>query len=477
METYDLSSSSSVADFSYVEQMRYFQYLQEQMQQENELNAYISECLCLSEGASIKELETLHEAITDKVSTAWNKMLDFIRRMWAKFAESMNNLISTNNAYLKQYQDIILNRPVKFAARIQMNDCSEGVKRIVKAQVKVIDAATLDAIPLDNDEEKLNKLRTRMVPEWHDGNNPVGGNPDQNDFVGWLKNYFMATDKKIDDSPNNASFNIRDMYNFCYEYNNGQLEKSINADKQAIEKSNKEFEDEVKKARAKNAADLQKGTVGKGDQNAAANQNNQQVQQNDKAKGATTINATTATAAGATGAASAATQNAKIQHQSASLVYPGMSLVEAKMFYEMEVVDKGSSTGTGNTTNDTSNTAAAAQRNATADKKVDANEVNKAANSGTNTDDIAKKANVYFGVAGNIATSKITACQFIYNEYMQFIRAHVRSYVGNDKNAAAAPAAQGTNYNQVAGNKPQQNNQNNQNQQQQGQQAQQTGGQ
>lgn len=466
METYDLSSSSSVADFSYVEQMRYFQYLQEQMQQENELNAYISECLCLSEGASLKEFQMLHEAITDKASAAWNKALDFIRRMWAKFSETINNLVSMDNSYLKKYQDIILNRPIKFANRVKMNNCAEAVKRMVKTQVKVIDSAILDDIPTDtSNEDGMNKIRNRMVPEWNSGN-PEGGNPDQNDFVGWLKNFFMANDKQIDADPKGSDFNIRDMFNFCYEYNNGQLKKSIDNDNTAIKRTSDEFEKEVKKARedAKKKKDDEKNQDQKG----------QGDQQGDKSKPGE--DAFKPGEQGKQGTTVVQQDNkAKDQHveqhsTNMSLIYPNLTITEAMSLYEMEVTDKG--TGSGTTKNDMSNTAAAAQRNATADKKVNADEANKVAGGEMTEEDISAKARIYITLSGNVATAKWTGCKYVYDEYMQFIRAHVRSYVGNDKDAAAAPAAQGTNYNQVAGNKPQQ-----QGNQQQGQQAQQTSGQ
>lgn len=466
METYDLSSSSSVADFSYVEQMRYFQYLQEQMQQENELNAYISECLCLSEGASLKEFQMLHEAITDKASAAWNKALDFIRRMWAKFSETINNLVSMDNSYLKKYQDIILNRPIKFAARVKMNDCAEAVKRMVKTQVKVIDSAILDDIPTDtSNEDGMNKIRNRMVPEWNSGN-PEGGNPDQNDFVGWLKNFFMATDKQIDADPKGSDFNIRDMFNFCYEYNNGQLKKSIDNDNTAIKRTSDEFEKEVKKARedAKKKKDAN---------NADQSQEDQSDQQGDKSKpGEDASKPGEDKSKTVDKGKTDQTPEVTKQHTSAdmSLIYPNLTITEAMSLYEMDITDKG--TGSGATKNDMSNTAAAAQRNATADKKVNADETNKVASGEMSEDDISTKARIYITLSGNVATAKWTGCKYVYDEYMQFIRAHVRSYVGNDKDAAAAPAAQGTNYNQVAGNKPQQ-----QGNTQQQSQTQQTGGQ
>ena len=465
MENFSYKVGNSVLEFSYAEQFDYFCYLQEQMRQENELNAYISECMCLSEGASLKEYEMLHEAITDKISAGWNKAMDFIRRMWAKFTEAINNLVSYNNSYLKRYQDIILNRPIKFASRVQMNNCALGVDRMVKNQVKVIDAATLEAIPTDNDQDKMNKLRTRMIPAWHDGKNPEGGNADQNDFVGWLKNYFMATDKPLDTNPNGNEFNIRDMFNFCYEYNNGQLKKAIDNDNKAIDRTSKEFEDEIKKARTaaqnKNPKVIQQSD---NDDNAkAASQNaktDTQQPTQDVPKGGSLNANSRVTITGA----NSVKQTPKVGFNGESMVYPGLTIAGAIALHELKVVS-GDNTAAGSGSaggNDTSNTVGAAQRTATDNKKVDADEAKKAAGGADDEKTISTKANVYITLSGNIASAKWTACQFIYNEYMQFIRAHVQSYVGKEDQTAAAPAKQATDYNKTAGNPAPQQQQTNQ---------------
>ena len=291
METYDLSMhiGSNVADFSYVEQMRYFQYLQEQMQQENELNVYISECLCLSEG-TFNEFQALHEAITDKVSNAWEKILDFLRRMWGKFTESMNNLFDNNKEYLNQYRDIILNRPPKFAQSIDMNDCKLAINRMMKIQLQPVNSAILGRIPKSdkeaNEEGQLNRLRTTVVQEWNNGK--PAKNPDDKEFAQWLSDYFKGADNPLT-GVSMSDLNMREIFDFCYTADkNGAMMKALQKDKDVVEKNSKEFIDEIKKiapagnnnansnasANANNSANANANNNANSSANANANANN-----------------------------------------------------------------------------------------------------------------------------------------------------------------------------------------------------------
>lgn len=466
--TYDVSlhRGSNVPEFSYVEQAEYFQFLQEQMRQEDELNAYVSECMCFAEGASFKEFRALHEAITDKASAAWGKALDFIRRIWGKFMESVRNLVNHNNSYLKEYEDIILNREVKFASQVTMNNCQLGLERMLKCNIKVIDAATLDSIPVDpaKEEAKLEALRTRYVQGWNNGKPQK--NPDGKEFVAWLKDYFQAADEVLTDKPVSA-FNIRDMYTYCYDYNRGQIEKNLTADKNAIEKSSSEFEKEIKNA----AEEARKAKAA--EQTQAENKPEEPIKAGetkvkDKAKEASEEANARLSNAVANGAPES--DNTESDNSSAliSNIYPGLQITES-VLQEMDFKAANSNSGTAGgatNTNDTTKTYSAAQVNQTNQKnfsdadKAKAAEYGKQNNSEEKVNEVSAKARVYMDVAKDIHSAKLTASEFIYNEFMQFIRAHVRSYVGNDKNSQARAAAAGTDYNKTAGN-PQNNDQQN----------------
>lgn len=452
METYDLSmhSGSNVADFSYVEQMRYFQYLQEQMIQENELNAYISECLCLSEGTSIKELSALNEAISDKASNAWNKILDFLRRMWGKFTHTFGNLFNSNREYLSKYKDIILNKPIKAFQDVNMNDCEEAIKRMFEVKLSPIDNARLERLP-ENDKEttgagnKLDKFRTTIVQDWKDGN--PSNNRDQKDFVGWLSDYFKATDKQLRNKPA-SSFNMKDLYDFCYDgAENGPLYKQIERERKLIESDASQFEKELKELKVDKApgAGVIKNTVPKA--------------------GATPPGKADATPPGkAGGETPSTTPPAEVDHNSAVM----FSRVYNTYISEADLNKSSDASGETKSQEDNSNTAERAytNRNDATEKQLDdKNREGRVKDAAAQKETIEFKAKTYITLATNICTAKLNGLSFVYGEYMQIIKAHVSSYVGNENKGETRATQTGTNYNQQAGNTQQQQSQDNQQQQ------------
>ena len=454
METYDLSmhSGSNVADFSYVEQMRYFQYLQEQMQQENELNAYISECLCLSEG-TFNEFQALHEAITDKVSNAWEKILDFLRRMWGKFSESMNNLFDNNKEYLNQYRDIILNRPPKFAQSIDMNDCKLAINRMMKIQLQPVNSAILGRIPKSdkeaNENGQLNRLRTTVVQEWNNGK--PAKNPDDKEFAQWLSDYFKGADNPLT-GVSMSDLNMREIFDFCYTADkNGAMMKALQKDKDVVEKNSKEFIDEIKKI------------APAGNNNANSNAN---------ANASNNANANANANASNNANANANANAAKPREVNGSFVFSnvvGSYINESYFTEEIKMNNPGNNAGNSASTQtatpatDSGNTALGSQKSRTDQKEKDAEankgeleDIKKANDVRETQTQLSYQANVYSQLGTDICTAKMNGVTSVYNDYMQIIRAHVRSYVGNEKAAERRPAQQSQNYNDVQDNRGEQ---------------------
>ena len=470
METYDLSmhSGSNVADFSYVEQMRYFQYLQEQMQQENELNAYISECLCLSEG-TFNEFQALHEAITDKVSNAWEKILDFLRRMWGKFSESMNNLFDNNKEYLNQYRDIILNRPPKFAQSIDMNDCKLAINRMMKIQLQPVNSAILGRIPKSdkeaNEEGQLNRLRTTVVQEWNNGK--PAKNPDDKEFAQWLSDYFKGADNPLT-GVSMSDLNMREIFDFCYTADkNGAMMKALQKDKDVVEKNSKEFIDEIKKIAP--AGNTNKDTKTTGETGTGGTGGG---------TGGTgtgtggTGGTGTGTGTGGTGTGTGTGGGAKPAGVGESFVFSnvvGSYINESYFTEEIKMNNPGNNAGNSASTQtatpatDSGNTALGSQKSRTDQKEKDAEankgeleDIKKANDVRETQTQLSYQANVYSQLGTDICTAKMNGVTAVYNDYMQIIRAHVRSYVGNEKAAERRPAQQSQNYNDVQDNRGEQ---------------------
>lgn len=428
--TYDVSlhRGSNVPEFSYVEQAEYFQFLQEQMRQEDELNAYVSECMCFAEGASFKEFRTLHEAITDKASAAWEKILDFLRRMWGKFTENFNNLFNNNVDYLNRYKEIILNRPIKFAKTVTMKDCEKAIERMMTVQVQPISAAILDRLPAKEEEtkgenNKLDAVRTSIVRAWNNGKPSY--NPDGKDFAGWLSEFFKASDLTLNDKPL-TDLNMKDIFDFCYAgAKSGPLRKNIERDKNIIEKNSNDFMAELKKVRAQKPTEQAPTTPAeKGAADAS--------KVIDRTKGI---------------------KEPKPQEVNTSYVF---SNVYGSYINEAEFSGEGN-TGGGQSKETTSSGVNQVNKNITdqkekvaGDKDRQTDEVNKAKDMKASEDELNFKANAFTTLGTNICTAKLNGISFVYGEYMQIIRAHVKSYVGNEDKGEKRATQTGTDYNDVA---------------------------
>ena len=59
-------------------------------------------------------IRAINEAkLGDKIKTRWQKFVAFIKNMFAKFIESMTNILYNEKDYLEKYKDIILKKKPK----------------------------------------------------------------------------------------------------------------------------------------------------------------------------------------------------------------------------------------------------------------------------------------------------------------------------------------------------------------------------
>ena len=102
MEMTKYPVDADILENSYVDKMAYANFLFEQERNTIKLNAFISECLCIAEGGNIYDgIKAINEGISDKAESAWDKVMDFLRRMWGKFVENMTNLFNSNGYSFK----------------------------------------------------------------------------------------------------------------------------------------------------------------------------------------------------------------------------------------------------------------------------------------------------------------------------------------------------------------------------------------
>ena len=248
MEMTKYPVDADILENSYVDKMAYANFLFEQERNTIKLNAFISECLCIAEGGNIYDgIKAINEGISDKAGSAWDKVMDFLRRMWGKFVENMTNLFNSNGYYLEKYKDIILKKPIKFTEKITMPNYFNGIKNIVGIKIPLLNVQSLERIPLNaEDKTGMDNLRTEFMNAWRNGK--PADNPNGKEFKAWAVDYFKGLGKgEVDFTA--SQINMTDMYNFCHDSKN--ITSTLEKDKSAIERANKEFADEVKNAMSK----------------------------------------------------------------------------------------------------------------------------------------------------------------------------------------------------------------------------------
>ena len=264
MEMTKYPVDADILENSYVDKMAYANFLFEQERNTIKLNAFISECLCIAEGENIYDgIKAINEGISDKAGSAWDKVMDFLRRMWGKFVENMTNLFNSNGYYLEKYKDIILKKPIKFTEKITMPNYFNGIKNIVAVKIPLLNVQSLERIPLNaEDKTGMDNLRTEFMNAWRNGK--PADNPNGKEFKAWAVDYFKGLGTgEVDFTA--SQINMTDMYNFCHDSKN--ITSTLEKDKSAIERANKEFADEVKNVMSKADKDGTYSTNDTGDAN------------------------------------------------------------------------------------------------------------------------------------------------------------------------------------------------------------------
>ena len=189
----------------------YKDYIFNKMVQEQSLQKMISAELIMTESTTLKtkerKLTALYEAkISDKIKSTWNKFIDFINSLFAKFGESITNIVSSYKDYLVKYKDIILSKRFKIKlTKALLGDYNTGVNicNDVKITVFQYNDQNMKVLLSDDDEQIVRLIIKDSSFEYDQARN-------LNDI---LKDYFLGIDKGIIDDLDKLK--REDMYNFC----------------------------------------------------------------------------------------------------------------------------------------------------------------------------------------------------------------------------------------------------------------------
>ena len=95
----------------YVDNVQKSVFFLEQMLRQQEMKRYIQECQIFASGKDIGyKLNTLNEDLKESAKGLWTKIKTIFTRIWLKFLERIDKFCKDDAEYLKQYQNIILNK-------------------------------------------------------------------------------------------------------------------------------------------------------------------------------------------------------------------------------------------------------------------------------------------------------------------------------------------------------------------------------
>ena len=381
----------------------YNNYIENKIYNENRLTEAIERNLILTESSSYKakkmKLWALNEAgLTDKVKAKWNKFVKFIKNIFAKFMESMTNILYKQQDYLKKYQKIILNkRPKEDIEYSYTGNYKVGINRITTLEIPDFNYSAMKTYLMDENDDNHNKfIRNCIKPNGYDYD-------DVESLADSFKKYFIAGEEGSQ-SGKLSDINMTDLYNFCSNY------------------------DKIQKVTSKDITHLERSTqaiINAAQENINAN--------NSSSTDASTDNGNTNTSA--TGNGNNTSGNGSTTESAYSL--NGNYFTEADDANSNNNATNQNNNKPGDTglTLDVSKASGSIKNDQGSKNDKDAYAKNQA--SGVNTEDentdLIKCIDTYMSICRTIITAKWTAAEQIAKDYMAIIRAHVRSYVGNDK--------------------------------------------
>ena len=388
--------SDSYHNSSYMYSAIYEEYIQTKIDNERRLANHIKQYIPVTESAH-KQITAIYEAKAgDSAKAKWNKFIEFIKNMFAKFAERITHLLIDEKSYLEKYKKIILEKTPKEGNEYSIpGEYKEAIYRCINTHVPVFNYASFEN-ELKN-KESDGPLAAKIMQ------NSRGFSYDEGDSLAEnFKNYFLAHDKGTQSGTfNDGSLNFTDMYNFCY--NSGKIKEITTKDENYLNQSTNAIINAVNTELNKNAATNESyiseanggSTVTSGDGGAVQTPPNPAP-----SSGGSTVTS------GDGGAAQTSQSGNK----------DGDSLK--------------SKIGATKNNDAVSKMNSYENRDAVSDDQKNEN-INAA--QGQTEQEMNEIMDKWLRVCRALIGAKLTAVQQIASDYMKIIRLHVQSYVGNDK--------------------------------------------
>lgn len=193
----------------YEQDHAYSMFLLHEMQGQAEIERYVNEATVLTEGGNIVgNMSIVNEGFIESIKERINKLAAFIKKMWAKFLEIMNRLVRTNNSYLVKYKDVILKNKFDSEDTADMYDWKVGKANILTNVV----------INYPNEQQLVADMETKdtFIAKYFP--NIVSNYKQPYDFAEICKSYFRGgEDLKTYNASELDNF-MKEMYDYCISY-------------------------------------------------------------------------------------------------------------------------------------------------------------------------------------------------------------------------------------------------------------------
>ena len=197
---------------------KYQLFLAEQLEEQAKYEACLNEAILISEN-KLDEIHLVHEGFVDKVKSTIMKIMEGLKKLWAKFIEAMDTLIKKDKTYLDKYKQTILKKtPVE--ATYTMYKYDIGVKNLLNSPIPVFNYNTMKD-SLENEETFIAKSFSKFKPS------------ENVSFVDKVKAELRGSAEQVEVP--SRQLNMTDMFNYCYTYD--KIKDLINKDLNYVEKA------------------------------------------------------------------------------------------------------------------------------------------------------------------------------------------------------------------------------------------------
>lgn len=229
----------------------YEEYIISKIDNEEKIASHLRSIIPVQE-AKYRNLRTLNEStLGDKAKNRFNKIIAFVKNLLAKFAESISSFLLDNKDYLEKYKDIILKKQPKSDNKYSYTgDYKLGMQRCMDFQIEQFNYNKYSKLVGEEDAEKARIEIAKMVFE----NNEAFSYTSGDNLGDKAKEFFLAWEKGDQEGTfDDGKLNFTDMYNFCYHVS--EITKIKTRDEKFIEDANKkiltEIENQIKEKQNK----------------------------------------------------------------------------------------------------------------------------------------------------------------------------------------------------------------------------------